>query len=121
VENNNYQKWAKTKDVETYAPVANRLLENDNLLRLLHAAIGISGESGELLDTVKKSVFYGKALDMQNIKEELGDQLWYISLALESVGSSFSEVMELNRQKLDRRYPTGFTEKDAVARADKNT
>src|SRR5574343_533576 len=39
---------------------------------LLHAAVGISGEAGELLDAVKKTWIYNKSLDVQNVIEELG-------------------------------------------------
>ena len=119
--NKEYQAWAMTKDVDTYAEVSARLLKQDNLMRLLHAAVGMCGESGELIDAVKKSVVYGKELDVANVKEELGDALWYMALALKAIGSSFDEVMELNKTKLEKRYPTGFTEKDAILRADKKT
>jgi len=110
-----------TKDTETYEVVSERLAENDEMCRLLHAAVGLAGESGELLDTVKKTVFYGKPLDKVNIKEEIGDAMWYMALALHSIGSSFEEVMALNRTKLDTRYPSGFTEKHAIQRLDKQT
>lgn len=36
-------------------------------------ATGVSGEAGELLDAVKKSVVYKKPLDRENVVEELGD------------------------------------------------
>ena len=55
-------------------------------IRLLHGAIGLSTESGELLDQVKKNVFYGKPLDKVNILEECGDVLWYVCLILDSQG-----------------------------------
>ena len=40
---------------------------------LLHMAVGISGEAGELLDAIKKNAIYGRALDVNNVIEELGD------------------------------------------------
>lgn len=49
-------------------------------LDLLHCATGLVTESAELVDCIKKHVFYGKPLDVVNIKEELGDLLWYIAI-----------------------------------------
>ena len=45
--------------------------------RILHGAIGCVTESGELLDSVKKSLFYNRKLDMVNVEEEIGDMLWH--------------------------------------------
>lgn len=49
-------------------------------LDLLHCVTGLVTESAELVDAIKKHVFYGKPLDVVNIKEELGDLLWYIAI-----------------------------------------
>ena len=43
----------------------------------LHMAIGVSGEAGELLDTIKKFAIYQKPLDFTNLVEELGDIEFY--------------------------------------------
>ena len=86
---------------------------------LLHATLGISGEAGELLDAVKKSFIYGKPLDVVNAREELGDLLWYIALAMRSLDVSFEEIMQQNINKLSKRYPEKYTDADAIARADK--
>lgn len=117
----NYQKWALTKDrnAADYLDIANDRLQNAKLLQTLHGAIGISGEAGELIDAVKKSVMYGKPLDVVNLKEELGDICWYMAIVLDAIGSSFPEIMQMNHDKLEKRYPSGFSEKDAIARADK--
>lgn len=71
------------------------------------------------MDSIKKTIMYDKPLDVKNIKEECGDLLWYMSIMLDEVGSSFEEVMEMNRVKLEKRYPGGFTEQLAQARLDK--
>ncbi len=115
-----YKAWALTKDrsVAAYKELADRL-QVLNTLRLLHGAIGICGEAGELMDAVKKHIMYGKELDKNNIKEELGDLCWYMSLVMESVGTNWEEVMKMNHDKLEKRYPSGFTEKAAQERADK--
>lgn len=93
---------------------------NDRLLlRLNHAIIGMAGEVGELTDSVKKSIIYGKPIDIENLKEECGDTLWYMAQMLDEIGSSFEEVMKMNIDKLAKRYPEGFTEQAAIRRADK--
>lgn len=88
---------------------------------LLHAVLGISGEAGELLDAVKKTFIYNKPLDVVNAKEELGDLLWYIALACRTLDVSFEEIMQMNIDKLSKRYPEKYTDADAIARADKQS
>jgi len=83
---------------------------------LLHATIGISTEAGELLDAVKKHLFYGKKLDIVNIHEELSDICWYMSLLMEWSGTTWEEVFELNIEKLRLRYPEKFTTDKALSR-----
>lgn len=83
---------------------------------LLHAAMGISTEAGELLDAVKKHLFYGKPLDVVNIQEELGDLYWYMSVLCEWLGCTHEELMERNIDKLKVRYPEKFTSDKAINR-----
>lgn len=118
MDNKTYKAWALTKERKGYDKVAERIATG-SAGQLLHGALGLSGESGELLDAVKKHIFYGKELDRTNVIEEAGDALWYLSLVLESVGSSFEEAMQLNQDKLEKRYPGGFTEALAQLRLDK--
>lgn len=118
MDNKSYQEWALTKERKGYDKVAERI-SSGTTGSLLHGALGISGEAGELLDAVKKHVMYGKELDRANVLEEISDILWYTAIALESVGSNFSEVMQLNHDKLEKRYPGGFTEALAQLRLDK--
>ena len=84
--------------------------------RLLHAGIGIATESGEFLDALKKHVFYGKDLDRVNLKEELGDLLWYIAIAMDELGTDFNTEQLRNIAKLSARYPEKFTREAAEFR-----
>lgn len=77
--------------------------------RLLHAGIGLNTEAGEFLDAIKKTVFYGKELDRVNLKEELGDILWYVAVAMDELGTDFETEMKRNIDKLQLRYPEKFT------------
>jgi NTP pyrophosphatase (non-canonical NTP hydrolase) len=86
----------------------------------LHMAVGISGESGELLDAVKKAVIYRKPLDIANVKEECGDLLFYITGILDSIGSNLDQVIAENMEKLSKRYHSlSYSNTHAVQRLDK--
>ena len=89
-------------------------------LDLLHTAFGIAGESGELVDAIKKYFFYNQPPDEENIKEELGDLLFYIQSMCDTLGYSTEEIMNRNVQKLSTRYPDGYSDEDAITRADKD-
>jgi len=117
--NKTYLKEAQSSNDLEYKEVIERLQDHHNVRRL-HAEIGISSEAGEISGAIKKSIFYGQELNIENIKEECGDLLWYMAILLNEIGSSFDEVMEQNIIKLKKRYPSGkFTEKDALERKDK--
>ncbi len=110
-----YQKDTLVTDLMDYGPVLERL-QNIHTVRLLHAAMGLCTEAGEFMDMLKKHILYGKPLDEVNLKEELGDKLWYTALALDELKSTFDAVMETNIEKLRARYPNKFTESDALNR-----
>ena len=87
---------------------------------LWHMATGIGGEAGEIEDVIKKHVIYQKPLDVENVKEELGDLLFYMSNLMQSVGLSFKEVLQHNIDKLSVRYSSGkYSNAQAQERADK--
>jgi len=87
---------------------------------MMHMAVGISGEAGELLDAIKKHSIYQKPLDFDNVKEEAGDILFYLTGLLNDVGITLNECIEANREKLSKRYPNKcYSNADAIRRADK--
>lgn len=86
---------------------------------LLHAALGLMSEAGEIVEEVVTSIIQDRPVDVENMKEEAGDECWYLALLLRAVNSSFDEVMEQNIEKLAKRYPDKFSSEDALARADK--
>lgn len=87
---------------------------------LMHASIGLSGESGELLDACKKQWIYGKELDAVNVIEELGDIRFYYQAALNHIGLTDYDIIEANRIKLAKRYPDqAYKDEHAIARLDK--
>lgn len=88
---------------------------------ILHGAMGISGEAGEIMDMIKKTLFYRKPLDVSKLIEECGDLLWYMAILLDVIGGDFEEVMEKNIEKLRKRYNNGtFDPELAIKRMDEN-
>ena len=97
-----------------FVALADRLVELDregaNIERLTTAGVGLAAESGEFLEIVKKMVFQGKPWNDANREHliiELGDIMWYIAQATQSLGVSFEDVIATNVKKLEKRYPSG--------------
>ncbi|MCB6990620.1 nucleoside triphosphate pyrophosphohydrolase family protein [bacterium 210820-DFI.6.38] len=70
--------------------------------------LGLTGEAGEVADLVKKGIFHEKGINIDHLKKELGDVLWYIAMICYSLGISLDDVMQTNVDKLIARYPDGF-------------
>lgn len=86
---------------------------------LIHMAMGISGEAGELLDCIKKHVIYGKELDKENLKEELGDLEFFMEGLRQITGFTRDEILQHNIVKLTKRYGERYSNEAAIKRADK--
>ena len=75
---------------------------------IVNAALGLSGEVGELNDMIKKWIFHNTTLDKEHVKKEIGDVMWYVAMMCESFCFSLDDVMQTNVDKLIARYPDGF-------------
>lgn len=71
-------------------------------VELIYLALGLSGESGEVAEKIKKSIRDGK-LDLESLKMELGDVFWYLTRLCAWCGVNPSEVLKLNIEKLSSR------------------
>ena len=108
MEGNKYQELAmRTNRPET-------IQEED----LINGCLGLSGETGEVCDIIKKYLFQGHELEKERIADELGDVLWYIALTAKGIGYSLNHIMEYNIDKLKKRYPDGFEEERSINRAE---
>ncbi len=87
-------------------------------IMLVWNALGLAGEAGEVVDTVKKAVFHQHGLDRDVLIKELGDVLWYVAALCSKLDVSLSEVMERNIAKLRTRYPEGYSSAASKVRAD---
>lgn len=83
---------------------------------LIHAALGLISEAGEILEEVVESYADDRPVDLTNIREELGDAEWYQALGLRASDATFESVAEQNIEKLRIRYPEKFTSENALNR-----
>ena len=97
-----------------FISLSDRLVSLDekgaNIERLLTGAVGINSEGGEIMEIVKKLIFQGKKWDdetVYHLKRELGDVMWYVIQCLIALDTSLDEVVDMNIDKLKKRYPGG--------------
>ena len=115
-----FKRYAEFVDAVTsdeskdFVALSDRLVALDekgaNIERLATGAIGLCSEGGEIMEIVKKLVFQGKPFDEETVfhlKRELGDVLWYYTQCLIALNVSIEEVVEMNVEKLVKRYPGG--------------
>lgn len=87
---------------------------------LIHMAMGVSGEAGELLDAIKKPTIYRKPIDMENVIEELGDLEFFMERIRQMTGITREQTIQANIAKLGKRYSQGtYSNTQAQVRADK--
>ena len=91
---------------------------------LLQGVMGMSGESGEALDIVKKIMFQGHELNeatKEHLIRELGDVLWSVATTAEALGVPLETVMQVNIDKLRARYPMAFDSERSQHREEGDT
>ena len=83
---------------------------------LINGAMGLCGESGEVIDLVKKHLAQGHSLDKEKIAKELGDVAWYLAETAYAIGYPLEEILQMNIDKLKTRYPDGFDPEKSMNR-----
>jgi len=112
----NYQDFVKlvtSKESNNFSDFLARIKTLDDQKQaqiplLMTSAIGLSSETGEFNEIVKKIIFQGKPLTSDNIfhmKRELGDILWYWINACRALDLDPDDVLKENMEKLSSRYP----------------
>ncbi len=91
---NDYQKQAFTTATE-------------ECKNIYYMTMGMTGEAGEIANKVKKVMRDGKQLDLEDIKHELGDVLWYVASFATVLGIDLEEVAQANLDKLASRKARG--------------
>ena len=104
---NEYQKLAMT--------TLNPALDKKDVL--INGVMGLCGESGEVIDIVKKHLAQGHELDRGRIIGELGDIAWYLAEVAYILDTPLEEVLKRNIEKLKKRFPEGFSVERSIDRA----
>ncbi len=83
---------------------------------LINSAMGLCGESGEVIDLIKKHLFQGHELNKDDLIKELGDVAWYLAEAAYALDVSLDEICSKNIEKLKKRFPNGFESDKSINR-----
>lgn len=106
--------------INEYQELAMRTL-NTKLTKkdvLINSVMGLCGESGEAIDIVKKWFAHGHELNREALIKELGDIAWYLAEAATALDISLDEILQINIDKLKKRYPDGFDTQKSIIRLD---
>lgn len=86
--------------------------------QMMLAGLGLTGEAGEVADLIKKKFFHKHEIDRNEFVKEIGDVLWYLAFLANSMGIELDECIDVNINKLNERYPNGFSSEASIARVD---
>ena len=113
-------KWVSNMTINEYQKLAMTTLNKDLSKKdvLINAVMGLCGESGEAIDIVKKHLHQGHELDKDKLIKELGDVAWYLAEACFALDIELETVLNLNIEKLKKRYPEGFEVNKSVNRSE---
>lgn len=94
--------------IDDYAVWARKMWMSDTIEErdITIMSLGLPGETGEVIELLKKRVRDGN-LDLKNLKKELGDVLYYWAMLCVAFGFKPSEVIETNQEKINSRYARG--------------
>ena len=87
---------------------------------LINGVMGLCGESGEAIDLVKKHLAQGHELNKEQLAKELGDIAWYLAETATAIGYPLEDILQMNIDKLKKRYPQGFAVGRSVNRNEKD-
>lgn len=102
---------------------------NDFGFRVSNAALGLTGEAGEVADLVKKAIYHGHGFqpahcpgeengNVHKLALELGDIMYYVGIMAHEMGYTLQDIAEMNISKLAKRYPDGFSREASQKRVD---
>ena len=80
--------------------------------------MGLAGETGEVIDYLKKVGFQGHELNKEKLKSEMGDIMWYFAMLCNFFDIKFDDILKSNIEKLQKRYPNGFEVEKSKNRKD---
>lgn len=77
---------------------------------------GANGELGEVTDILKKHLYQGHEINKQHLAEEIGDTLFYIVNLCSIYDINIEDVLQMNVDKLKKRYKNGFSIESSINR-----
>lgn len=83
----------------------------------IHALHGMVGEIGEI-HSIYQKMCQGHVFEVDHVKKEFGDLLWFIAEYCTAKGWSLDDIMRMNIDKLKERYPEGFDAGKSLYRAE---
>ena len=105
-------------NIMVYQVKAKRTVNNDLKFneQVTNLCMGLAGETGEVVDYIKKSIYHGHSLEIKKLAEEIGDVLWYLTNIATLYGIPMTYILDENIKKLEERYPEGFSEEKSINR-----
>ncbi len=91
-------------------------VETDDLHQTCRTAVVASGK---ILDAIKKVWVYRRKTDLRTLDDSIAVLLRCIVEFINYASATIPQVMQWNYEKLKVRYPDGYTDAAAQARADK--
>ncbi len=74
--------------------------------------LGVAGEAGDIAGCIKKTFAHGNNQE-KGIRENIGDTMWYLAAICNFFNWNLEEILKENLNKLKKRFPKGFTSKNA--------
>ncbi|MGL5313599.1 MAG: nucleoside triphosphate pyrophosphohydrolase family protein [Peptostreptococcaceae bacterium] len=106
--------------IETFAKYQKKVqrTRSFNESELANYTLGLVCEAGEFGDIIKKHLFHNHDLNLEEVKKELGDVMWYLSNICNVLDIELSDIATINIEKLQKRYPNGFSPEDSINRVE---
>ena len=77
--------------------------------QIINALLGLAGETGEIHEMFKKHYSVGSKIDIENLRKEIGDVLWYLTEMCDVFGFTLEDCAERNIAKLKARHGDKFS------------
>jgi NTP pyrophosphatase (non-canonical NTP hydrolase) len=95
-----YGELAQVTESKDFSPMKSRV--NDKMVRLLHAALGLSSELSEIQAAITDAQNSVDVFDYVNLAEEAGDLAWYTAIALSAMELDPMEFWPANYPNSDK-------------------
>lgn len=105
-------------DIKEFQELSTRTMNEELTFeqKVSNMIFGINGEVGEVTDVLKKHLYHGHTLDVDHLEEEIGDVMFYIVNLATLFDLDMTEVLQINIDKLRKRYKEKFTVEESVNR-----